>query len=483
MKFLRLIPFLLLTVHLAHAEPSSPFRGPIVKKTSKRARVSKVAIYDRKEATRIAPITFTARIRTEGTVVVSLTSKRAKHWDSTLVRDGREQREESSIALYQGTVRIRGEEFPAAASMYAKKIMLTFPGRQKGSEGKQRVYTLTLPEQLSGRGMARVSAVPQSVFHNKTCADVGFGHAGGHAHASAIKAVTKASMPVKTYRVLTISTEADPYLYAIHGDQTNAYIARIINTAEALFEAPLGIRFQIVKQTVYTDLSTYALSQTDPLQLLSAFATNPQNPSTLGVSALSFEQDVDVKHLFTGKDLDGPPVGLAYIGTICYAPKSAYGLTQATSTAGAPYYFAHEIGHNLGARHDLTTSGSVMNSKISIGSVFSQGSIDQIHEHLSYFGKCLETKTLTPNLANAKLTLKRTITSVGMKLRGRLVYTNNEPIPGADIVLSIGKRQVVVSTNAAGVYSYTLKKKGGKKPAAVMASTAGGETQSPLIGG
>jgi hypothetical protein len=63
------------------------------------------------------------------------------------------------------------------------------------------------------------------------------------------------------------------------------------------------------------------------------------------------------------------------------------------------------------------------------------------------------------------------------------VYINNEPIPGVDIVLSIGKRQVVVSTNAAGVYSYTLKKKGGKKPAAVMASTAGGETQSPLIGG
>ena len=123
----------------------------------------------------------------------------------------------------------------------------------------------------------------------------------------------------------------------------------------------------------------------------------------------------------------------------------------------------------------------MMNPKISIGSVFSQGSIDQIHEHLSYFGKCLETKTLTPNLANAKLTLRRTITPVGIKLRGRLVYTNNEPIPGVDIVLSIGKRRVVVSTNAAGVYSYMIKKKAMGKKVSVTASTAGGETQSALI--
>lgn len=479
MKFLRLIPFLLLAVHVAHAEPSSPFRAMVIKKSSKRARASKVGMHERKVTSRIAPITFTARIRTEGSVVVSLRSKGVKHWDSMIVRDGQERREESSIALYQGTARIRGEEFPAAASFYANRLILTFPGRQKGSEGRQRVYNLTIPEQLSRGGAVRVSAVPQSVFHNKTCADVGFGHAGGHARSSAIKPVTKASMPIKTYRVLTISTEADPYLYAIHGDQTNAYIARIINTAEALFEAPLGIRFQIVKQTVYTDLSTYTLSQTDPLQLLSAFATNPRNPTALGVSALSFEQDVDVKHLFTGRDLDGAPVGLAYIGTVCFAPKSAYGLTQATSTAGAPYYFAHEIGHNLGARHDLTTSGSVMNPMISIGSVFSQGSIGQMNEHLSYFGNCLEAKDLTPNLANAKLSLKRTVTPDGVRLRGRLLYTNNEPIPGVDIVLSIGKKQVVVSTNVSGVYSYTIKKKG--KPVAVKASTAGGEASSAVI--
>ena len=61
------------------------------------------------------------------------------------------------------------------------------------------------------------------------------------------------------------------------------------------------------------------------------------------------------------------------------------------------------------------------------------------------------------------------------------MYINNEPIPGVDIVLRIGKRQVVVSTNAAGVYSYTLKKKAMGKKVSVTASTAGGETQSALI--
>jgi hypothetical protein len=125
--------------------------------------------------------------------------------------------------------------------------------------------------------------------------------------------------------------------------------------------------------------------------------------------------------------------------------------------------------------------GSVMNPKISIGSVFSQGSITEINGHLSYFGACLETKSLTPNLANAKLTLKKSLAGDDVKLKGRLLYTADEPIPGADIVLNIGKKQVVVRTNAAGVFSYTIKKKAGRGAIPVMASTSKGEVQSELI--
>ncbi len=430
---------------------------------------------------RISPVTFTARLRTEGNIIVTLTGQKETTWDASVIRAGVAKKDTTQVELYQGTARIRGEEFPAAAAVYSNKMMLTFPGRQRGSEGRQRMYTLTMPKSLSKREVARVSAVPQAIFHDKTCHEVEYGRPSKHSHRKTIKPLNNLQMTTKSYRVITISTEADPYLYAIHGEATNAYVARIINTAEVLFEAPLGIRFEIVKQTVYTDPATYALTQSDPQQLLTAFAKNPQNAATLGVTASTFERDVDVKHLFTGKDLDGAPVGLGYIGTVCYMPSWAYSLTQATSEAGAPYYFAHEIGHNLGARHDVTMAGSVMNPRISIGSVFSQGSITEINEHLSYFGGCLETKNLTPNLANARVTLKRVAAAGDIKLKGRLLYTADEPIQGADIVLTIGKKKVVVRTNASGVFSYTMKKKAGRGAMMIMASTVNGEVQSDLL--
>ena len=130
MKFLGLIPILLVVANLAHAEPSSPFRGPIVKKTSKRDRISSVAMHARNETTRIAPITFTARIRTEGTVVVSLTSKKDKHWDSTVVRGGQAQRDESSIELYQGTARIR-RSFPRPLRCTQRRSCSPFLGAKR----------------------------------------------------------------------------------------------------------------------------------------------------------------------------------------------------------------------------------------------------------------------------------------------------------------------------------------------------------------
>lgn len=481
MKFLRLIPLLFIGAHIAHAQPLSPFRGAIIKKGTKRARIESSVTTTGHKIKRISPITFKARLRTEGNVVITLTGQKETSGASSFVRAGVTRKDATAVELYQGTVRIRGEEFPAAASVYSNKMMLTFPGRQRGSEGRQRMYTLTVPSSLASAGVARVAAIPQAIFHDKTCHEVDFGRPSKHSHAKTVKPLNNLQTLSKSYRVITISTEADPYLYAIHGEATNAYIARIINTAEVLFEAPLGIRFEIVKQVVYTDLATYSLTQFDPQQLLNAFARNPQNDAALGVNAATFEQDVDVKHLFTGRDLDGAPVGLGYIGTICYMPGWAYSLTQATSEAGAPYYFAHEIGHNLGARHDLTMAGSVMNPRISIGSVFSQGSVNEINDHLSHVGGCLETKSLTPNLANAKLTLKKVAAGDDVKLRGRLLYTDDSPIQGADILLNIGRKQVVARTNASGVFSYTIKKKAGRGAIPVIASTAKGEIQSELL--
>lgn len=60
----------------------------------------------------------------------------------------------------------------------------------------------------------------------------------------------------------------------------------------------------------------------------------------------------DVAHLFTGKEIDGPVIGLAYVGEICTS--FSYGFSQSDyngNLACATDLTAHEFGHNWNANH------------------------------------------------------------------------------------------------------------------------------------
>ena len=476
MKFVKAFMFAFLLVPVAHAESLTPFKAAVVKKVAKRTKNAKAVA----SATRdISPMTFATTLRGEGRVLVTLNVQKATTWDATLSRNGIIESDTNDVELYQGEVSIRGVKYPAAASVIGPRMTLSFPGRAR--RDRQRVYTMTVPNVAEGLTSARVMRTPSAVFHNKSCADR---HVEGHdtkGHAKTIEPLHVGMKEAKLYHVITMSTLADPELYARHGRSTNAYIASIVNTAEALYERQLGIRFQIVKQHVYTDHATSPLTQTGPNELLQAFATNPANPSILGANPATFDNDVDVKHLFTGKDLDGVTVGIAYVGSVCSAPTYAYGLTQATSLAGSPYYFAHEIGHNLGARHDSQNFGSVMSPSIFVGSSFSKQSQDQINEHLFHFGNCLELKSLGPNLTNAKLSLQQRSSRSSIRLVGDLLSSSRQPLVREKVSLVMGKRSVTVTTNTAGRYSLVVKRSEIANGTTIYATTARGEVRSVSI--
>jgi len=484
MKLVKALVIALVLSHGAHAEGNTPFRTMATKKVAKRARSHSAVSSSGYVARTIPTITFTTRLRTEGNVRVSLNVQKSVNWSATISRNGHEYVESPRTELYQGEVVMRGARYPAAASVVGERIILTFPGRQRGSRGsRQRIFTLSMPVVAQERSEVRVASSPSAVFHHKTC---GHDHTKSDAprHAKTIEPLNAGLPQTKMYHVLTLSTVADPALYAKYGAHTNAHVAGIVNAAEALFERQLGIRFQIVKQHVYADVGALSIPETDPGQLLRAFAMSGENAAVMGVNVTSFDDDVDLKHLFTGKDLDGATVGIAYVGAVCYLPKYAYSLTQVTSGGGAPYYFAHEVGHNLGARHDMTGSAAtnLMSPTVMAGASFSQSSLDQINEHLLRFGSCLELKAMAPTLTDATISLRAVAKRGGVvTFSGKLISRNGELIAGSPIQLRIGKKVVPLTTNAKGRFSYTTPKRSLRTSSTVFVSTVGGEAVSEIL--
>lgn len=399
-------------------EGASPYRAQM-----SLSRVYEVAASTRSrhELEAIPTVKVQGRVHGVGFVDARFNLRRNKTWSASIQKNGRESPDPVTPVLLQGKLAIGGawrsqgrRIQPTAASIIGNELKVTFQGRARGSkQTRQRVYTIRMTLDGSIVIRARVASIPRAFGRRGACgADVGSGaiaglmsahgvHADHASEDSQSEGVPPSSdggeLPAETLaRVVTISTDADPEWYQKYGDRSNAVIASIINTAEALYNRQLGVRFRIVKQHVYTDASPY--TSADPGELLGTFTRNPANPVNLGVDPAALDQDVDVKHLFTGKDMTGSVIGVAFIGVVCAAPSLSYGVTQAFQEIADPGIFAHELGHNFGAGHDASTREGLMYPAISIPPAdrFSDVSLAEVRAHLEKYGSCIGLEKVTP---------------------------------------------------------------------------------------
>jgi hypothetical protein len=182
-------------------------------------------------------------------------------------------------------------------------------------------------------------------------------------------------------RVLEIATEADYEFSSEHGSDTNSFIRTVLNATDALYTSTLGIRLKIVSQQAQTRGSisaNYIKAET----LLANFSNSSRGA-----------RNADLRHLFTGRSLEGQTIGIAYIATACSGDgRYAVGLSRSVSPALHPFLAAHEIAHNLSAVHDSEPS-SVMNPAItSQNNRFSDRSINSILGFVASSGSCLATE-------------------------------------------------------------------------------------------
>lgn len=432
-----------------------------------------------------ASLRISGRIYGLGFIDARLKRREFKRWRAMIRKNGVDHIDPLEPVLLQGSIAIGGgwrragrRVFPTSASLIGSDLKVTFPGRIRGKQKRrQRVYTIRVKLDGSISVRARVRTIPRSIGRTKACASRGESRAlsalgSGLSESSEMPVI----LPIDSggdsafSRVVTISTDADPEWFGLYGTESNAVIASIINAAEAIYSRQLGIRFRIVKQHVYTDGSPYGT--TDPGALLSRFTRNSENKYNLGENPAAFDQEVDIKHLFTGKNFDGSVIGIAYIGVVCAVPALSYGITQHYMDIADVGIFAHELGHNFGAQHDSSRKDGIMYPSISVPPAldFSSTSVAEMQGHISKYDSCLSLEQLAPipedpevspvpeqpeqpDLAGATLTVRRTRVRSArqpmIRLFGHLKNSDGVGIEGATVRLFVAGEEVAQGETSA----------------------------------
>jgi hypothetical protein len=184
-------------------------------------------------------------------------------------------------------------------------------------------------------------------------------------------------------RRLSVALVADDLLAEQDGEQVEVNLLAQLNMIDGLFSNQLGVRIAASSITVFTRRRDEPFSATtDPSDLLQELASWRAGDEQQRAAGLT--------HLFTGRNLDGRTVGMAYLDTLCSRRFSA-SLSQASAAASfAALIAAHEIAHVFGAPHDgdpasacaASPSGFLMAPRINGSQDFSACSLAQMAPQL-----------------------------------------------------------------------------------------------------
>ncbi len=148
-----------------------------------------------------------------------------------------------------------------------------------------------------------------------------------------------------------------------------------MNIVDGIFSEQLGLQLTVDSAAALTDNAN--MTSTNAETLL----------GQLGVYANTQIGNPGLAHLFTGKDLNGSTIGIAYVGAACTS--FGIGVTQRFGSLTA-LVAAHEFGHNMGAPHDNqngsacagTPGNFLMNPSINGSDTFSNCSITQMQNYI-----------------------------------------------------------------------------------------------------
>ncbi|NNF44231.1 MAG: hypothetical protein HKN62_14540, partial [Phycisphaerales bacterium] len=193
-----------------------------------------------------------------------------------------------------------------------------------------------------------------------------------------------------TFTCAELACDADFPYYSDYGSTTAVedQINLVISTMNVQYERDVDIRHVITTIIVRTSAGDDPYSSSDAETLLNQFRDHWQ--ATHGGIPR------DVAQLFTGREIIGGTIGIAWVGAVCTS--WGYGVVQSDFNgvlSCATDLSAHELGHNWDAGHCSCTSHT-MNPSITCSNVFHPTfTIPEIVAYRNGAG-CLETCTGAP---------------------------------------------------------------------------------------
>ncbi|HEY6644611.1 M12 family metallo-peptidase [Povalibacter sp.] len=183
---------------------------------------------------------------------------------------------------------------------------------------------------------------------------------------------------------LELSALADDLFRARYASDRQARdeILSRINIVDGIYTSQLQLEIQIPTFNINDSVASQLSSTTTPGTLVDELGLLRQRTPVLRARGLT--------HLFTGRDLDGQTVGIAYNASLC-GSRYGVGLTQTSRAVTIDALVtAHEIGHNFGAPHDgekecaATPQGQhLMSPSVSTNATtFSDCSLEQIRPRI-----------------------------------------------------------------------------------------------------
>jgi len=224
-------------------------------------------------------------------------------------------------------------------------------------------------------------------------------HRIGDAHTMVEPQVLAATSGIST---ADIATEADYEFVTASGGaaEANATILDILNQVDGIYQTQLSISLRVMYQHAWSTPDD-PYTATAPSAMLSEFRDH-WNANFYAVA-------YDLAHMWTGRDMDGSTIGIAYMSVVCQARSYSYGVSQRFTSAPGKYILsAHEIGHNFGASHpdqasppETTCANTIMNSSIGTGFTFCPFSTGEIAAHVQDSYACLTAGPAAPSNLNA----------------------------------------------------------------------------------